>query len=207
MAAQKKTLRAAEQDRPDVRRAREQWRVRVARIDPRRFRFIDESGAKTNMVRTHGRCPRGQRLLASAPAGHWQTTTMVAAIGPEGIQAPFALDGAIDGESFVAYVEKVLVPTLKGGEIVVLDNLSSHKLPRVTELIEAAGAEVWYLPPYSPDFNPIEKMWSKVKQVLRSIAARNFDALVKAIRTALNKVSASDLIGWFSRCGYATAFV
>lgn len=187
-----------------MKEARQHWWVRVEDVDPRRFRFIDESGAKTNMVRTHGRCPKGQRLLSSAPAGHWKTTTMLAAVGLDGVQAPFALDGAIDGDSFVVYVEKLLVPTLQGGEIVVLDNLSSHKLPRVVELIEAAGAEVWYLPPYSPDLNPIEEMWSKIKGVLRSIAARTFDGLVDAIRIALDNVTVSDLSGWFTHSGYTT---
>jgi transposase len=205
--AQKKTLRAAEQDRPDVKQARDQWRADTERIDPRRLRFIDESGAKTNMVRMHGRCPKGQRLLSSAPAGHWNTTTMIAAIGLDGIHAPFALDGGIDGDAFLAYVEKVLLPTLQGGEIIVMDNLSSHKLPRVAELIQSAGAEVWYLPPYSPDFNPIENMWSKVKQILRSIAARTFDGLVDAIRSALDRVATSDLLGWFTHCGYTTCFM
>lgn len=127
---------------------------------------------------------------------------MIAAIGLDGVHAPFALDGAIDGDAFLVYVEKVLLPTLQGGEIVVLDNLSSHKIPRVVELIESAGAEVRYLPPYSPDFNPIEPLWSKVKQVLRSIAARTFEGLVDAIRTAFNQVSANDLFGWFRYCGY-----
>ena len=203
-AAQKKTLRAAEQDRPDVKQARDEWRADTDGIDPRRFRFIDESGAKTNMVRTRGRCPKGQRLLSSAPAGHWNTTTMIAAIGLDGVHAPFALDGGIDGDAFLIYVEKVLLPTLQVGQIVVLDNLSSHKLPRVAELIESAGAEVWYLPAYSPDFNPIENMWSKVKQVLRSIAARTFDGLVDAIRSALSRVATTDLLGWFNHCGYTT---
>jgi len=129
---------------------------------------------------------------------------MIAAIGLDGVHAPFALDGAIDGDAFLVYVEKVLLPTLQGGEIVVLDNLSSHKIPRVVELVESAGAEVRYLPPYSPDFNPIEPMWSKVKQVLRSIAARTFDGLVDAIRTAFDQVSTSDLLGWFMHCGYTT---
>lgn len=202
--AKKKTLRAAEQDRSDVKQARKQWRADTERIDPARFRFIDESGAKTNMVRSHGRCPKGQRLLSSAPAGHWKTTTMLAAIGLDGVDAPWALDGAIDGDAFMVYVEHVLVPTLQGGEIVVMDNLSSHKHPRVTELINAAGAEVWYLPPYSPDFNPIEEMWSKIKQILRSFAARTFDGLVKAIGAAFDQVTRDDLIGWFTHCGYAT---
>ena len=186
-----------------MKQARDQWRADTDGIDPGRFRFIDESGAKTNMIRTRGRCPKGRRLLSSAPAGHWNATTMIAAIGLDGVHAPFALDGGIDGDAFLIYVEKVL-PTLRGGEIVVLDNLSSHKLPRIAELIESAGAEVWYLPPYSPDFNPIENMWSKVKQVLRSIAARTFDGLVDAIRSALNRVAATDLLGWFNHCGYTT---
>ncbi len=203
-AAKKKTLRAAEQDRPAVKQAREQWRSRAEGIDPHRFRFIDESGAKTNMVRMHGRCPKGQRLLSSAPAGHWKTTTMLAAIGLDGVDAPWTLDGAIDADAFLVYVEHVLVPTFQGGEIVVLDNLSSHKHPRVAELINAAGAEVWYLPPYSPDFNPIEQMWSKIKQILRSLAARTFDGLVKAIGLALDQVTRDDLLGWFTHGGYTT---
>lgn len=122
----------------------------------------------------------------------------------DGVHAPFALDGAVDGDAFLIYVEKVLLPTLEGGEIVVMDNLSSHKLSPIAELIESVGAELWYLPPYSPDFNPIENMWSKVKQVLRSIAARSFDGLVEAIGIALDRVDTTDLLGWFTHCGYTT---
>ena len=156
------------------------------------------------MVRLYGRCQRGQRLLAKAPAGHWQTTTMLAAIGLDGVQAPFALEGAIDSEAFLIYVERVLLPTLHGGEIVVMDNLACHKHPRVRELIESVGAEVRYLPPYSPDFNPIEPMWSKMKQVLRSLAARTFEGLIQAIGIALKKITLLDLAGWFIHCGYTT---
>ena len=187
-----------------MKEARDQWRSGTRGIDPARFRFIDESGAKTNMVRLHGRCPQGQRLLSKAPAGHWQTTTMIAAVGLHGVAAPFALEGAVDAESFLVYVERVLLPTLHGGEIVVLDNLASHKHPRVRELIESVGAQVWYLPPYSPDFNPIEEMWSKIKQILRSLAARTFEGLIEAIATALKKVSLQDLLGWFTHAGYTT---
>jgi transposase len=187
-----------------VKEARDQWRSLTSETEPARFRFIDESGAKTNMVRLHGRCPQGQRLLAKAPAGHWQTTTMIAAVGLAGVQAPFALPGAVDGESFLIYVEQVLLPTLQGGEIVVLDNLACHKHPRVRERIESVGAEVWYLPPYSPDFNPIEEMGSKIKQVLRTLAARTFEGLIEAIGIAIHKVSLQDLAGWFGHCGYAT---
>lgn len=203
-AAKKKTLRAAEQDRPDVKQRRDEWLYRRDGIDPRRFRFIDESGAKTNMVRMHGRCPKSQRLLSSAPAGHWKTTTMLATISLDGVDAPWTLDGAIDADAFLVYIEYVLVPTLQGGEIVVLDNLSSHKHSRVAELINAAGAELWYLPPYSPDLNPIEQMWSKVKQILRSLAARTWNGLFKAIGTALAQVTTDDLLGWFTHSGYTT---
>lgn len=184
--------------------ARIVWRSRANGIDPARFRFIDESGAKTNMVRLYGRCPQGQRLLSKAPAGHWQTTTMMAAIGLDGVQAPFALEGAVDADAFGIYVEQVLLPTLHGGEIVVLDNLACHKHSRIRELIESVGAELWYLPPYSPDFNPIEEMWSKIKQILRSLAARTFEGLIYAIGIALAEVTKHDLIGWFTYCGYTT---
>lgn len=156
------------------------------------------------MVRLYGRCPPGERLLSQAPAGHWNTTTMIAAAGLEGVVAPFVLDGPVDAESFLVYVERVLVPALRGGEIVVLDNLSCHKDPRVRRLIESAGAELWHLPPYSPEFNPIEEMWSKIKQILRSLAARSFEALIGAIATALGKVSLEDLRGWFTHAGYTT---
>ncbi len=184
--------------------ARVQWRSRTQGVDPARFRFIDESGAKTNMVRLYGRCPVGDRLRSKAPAGHWNTTTLIAAAGLDGVAAPFALDGPVDAESFLLYVERVLVPTLRGGEIVVLDNLACHKHPRVQKLIESAGAEVWYLPPYSPDLSPIEEMWSKVKQILRSLAARTFEDLILAIAAALEQVSLQDLLGWFTHAGYAT---
>ena len=129
---------------------------------------------------------------------------MLAAIGLDGVQAPFALEGAIDGEAFLIYVEKVLLPTLHGGEIVVMDNLACHKHLRIRQLIESVGAEVWYLPPYSPDFNPIEPMWSKMKQVLRSLAARTFEGLIQAIGIALKKITLLDLAGWFTHCGYTT---
>lgn len=187
-----------------MKQRRDEWLSSRDGIDPRRFRFIDESGAKTNMVRAHGRCLRGQRLLSAAPAGHWKTTTMLAAISLDGVEAPWTLDGAIDTDAFLVYVEHVLVPTLAGGEIVVLDNLSSHKHPRVAELIHGAGAEVWYLPPYSPDLNPIEQMWSKVKQILRSLAARTCVGLFKAIGAALAQVTPEDLLGWFTHSGYTT---
>ena len=202
VAAKKKTLRAAEQDRPDVKQRRDECQSRRGEIDPCRFRFIDESGAKTNMVRTHGRCPKGERLLASAPAGHWKTTTMLAAIGLDGVEAPWTLDGAMDADAFLVYVEHVLVPTLGGGEIVVLDNLSSHKHPGVAALIESAGAEVWYLPPYSPDMNPIEMVFSKIKQSLRTLKRRTKEALWQSMQPVLDAVTPSDATNCCRHAGY-----
>ena len=173
-------------------------------LDPRRLVFIDESGAKTNMTRTRGRSQRGKRLKSFAPLGHWHTTTMISAIDLEGVRASMVLDGATDTEAFCAYIEQVLAPTLRGGEIVVMDNLRPHKHARVRQAIEAAGARLVYLPPYSPDFNPIEPMWSKVKQSLRSAAGRTFDALLAAINEALQSVTSTDCAGFFRGCGYAT---
>ena len=184
--------------------ARRLWREQMPELDVRRLVFIDESGAKTNLTRTRGRSERGRRLKSFAPLGHWHTTTMISAIDLAGVRASMVLDGATDTEAFCVYVERVLVPTLRQGEIVVMDNLQPHKHDRVRRAIEAAGATLVYLPPYSPDFNPIEPMWSKVKQSLRSAAARTFAALLDAIKAALASISATDCGGFFNGCGYAT---
>src|SRR5262245_50434123 len=154
--AQKKTAHASEQDRPDVVRRRQAWFDGQPDLEPERLVFIDETWAKTNMARTHGRAPRGERLRVGVPHGHWKTTTMVAALTLRGMIAPFVLSGPINREAFEAYVERVLVPELRPGDIVVMDNLSSHKGSRVRGLIQTAGAQLLFLPPYSPDFNPIE---------------------------------------------------
>jgi transposase len=166
--------------------------------------FLDESGAQTNMARLRGRCDKGARLVARQPHGHWKTTTMISAIRVDGPCAPFVVEGAVDAEVFRTYVARVLVPALREGDVVVMDNLQPHKASGVREMIEAAGARVLYLPPYSPDFNPIEAMWSKVKQRLRSIAARTVDALFDAVGVAIDTVTAADCLGFFRGCGYAT---
>jgi transposase len=166
--------------------------------------FIDESGAKTDMTRTRGRAPRGVRVVEPVPAGHWQTTTMIAAVRTTGPCAAAVVCGATDSDVFRAYVEHVLVPDLRPGDVVVLDNLTPHKATGVAEMIEAAGATLRYLPPYSPDFNPIENMWSKVKQFLRAAAARTRETLADAITAALGTVTAHDCRGFFRHCGYAT---
>jgi len=177
--------------------------VAQGRWDSARLVFIDEAGAKTNLTRLRGRCPKGQRLHDETPGGHWSTTTMISSIRSDGSTAAMTIEGATTGEVFRAYVEHILVPTLRPGDIVVLDNLSSHKDKRAVELIEQTGAEVRPLPPYSPDLNPIEKMWSKVKALLRSAKARTDAALLEAIGSALHQVTADDARGWFASCGYS----
>ena len=165
--------------------------------------FLDESGAKTNMTRTRGRAPRGVRVIEKVPHGHWAITTMISAVRTTGPCAAAVISGATDSDVFLAYVEHVLVPELTQGDVVILDNLQPHKAAGVKEMLEAAGAKLLYLPPYSPDFNPIENMWSKVKQHLRSAAARTFDALQEAVTSALTTITAEDCVGFFRHCGYA----
>jgi len=198
----KKELAPEEQNREDVKAQREEWAQNAPLLDARKLVFIDETGAKTNMTRRYGRAPVGKRVGDHAPAGHWNTTTLIAAVSESGPLAPLLLDGATDSEVFTAWVEQFLVPSLREGEIVVMDNLSSHKVKRVRELIESAGACLLYLPPYSPDLNPIEKMWSKVKALLRGAKARTQEALDKAVAQALAAVTQSDIQGWFRCCGY-----
>jgi transposase len=164
---------------------------------------LDESGAKTNLTRLCGRALKGQRAHASAPCGRWQTTTMISSIRLDGSTACMALEGTTDTESFRAYVGEVLVPTLRPGDIVVLDNLSPHKSNPTLALITNAGAQVLFLPAYSPDLNPIEKMWSKVKALLRGTEARTPADLITAIGQALAMVTAQDALGWFVSCGYS----
>jgi transposase len=155
------------------------------------------------MTRLRGRAPRGQRVHASSPYGHWHTTTMISSIRLDGTTACMTLEGATDTEAFRAYVREVLCPTLRPGDLVVMDNLSPHKSDQTLDLIAAAGAEVLFLPPYSPDLNPIEKMWSKVKALLRSAEARTPTDLVAAIGSALARVTPNDALGWFASCGYS----
>jgi transposase len=167
-----------------------------------RLVFIDETWATTNMTRRYGRVARGKRLVAAVPHGHWKTTTFIGALGANGLTAPAVIDGAINGEVFLAYVCQVLVPTLEPGQIVVMDNLSSHKVTGVREAIEAAGAELRYLPPYSPDLNPIEQLFAKFKALLRSIAARSVEALWTAIGTLSVAFSAPECRNYFHHSGY-----
>ena len=156
------------------------------------------------MTRPRGRAPRGARLVAKVPHGHWKTTTFVAALRLEGLTAPTVIDGAINGDLFLAYVRQQLAPTLKVGDVVVMDNLASHKVAGVREAIEAAGAQALYLPPYSPDLNPIELAFSKLKWLVRSAEARDVETLWKLLGKLADRLRPSDCRGWFRKCGYAT---
>jgi transposase len=169
-----------------------------------RVLFLDETGAVTNLVLSHGRSLEGSRCLAYAPSGHWKFMTAVAAIRLRGMAAAATMACPMDGELFQTYLRDALVPTLRRGDVVVMDNLASHKHPRVREVIESSGAALLYLPPYSPDFNPIEMIWSKVKRLLRSAAARTIDALHEAFGEAMAAVTPTDIAGCFRHCGYAT---
>jgi transposase len=174
-------LFAAEQDRPDVARRRLRWKKHQGRIDPSRLVFIDETWAKTNMTRTRGWRHRGKRLVAKVPHGRWKTLTFIAALRAGKITAPFVLDGPINGDAFLAYVEQVLVPPLKRGDIVVMDNLGSHKNRAIRAAIRAAGAKLIFLPPYSPDLNPVEQVFAKLKTLLRKAEERTIEGVWKRI--------------------------
>jgi transposase len=166
--------------------------------------FIDETWAKTNMTRTHGRAPRGERLISKVPHGHWRTLTFLAALRVDRIEAPCVIDGPINGESFLAYVEQILVPTLKPGDIVVIDNLGSHKGRAVRKAIRAAGAKLFFLPPYSPDLNPIEQVFAKLKTLLRKAAERSVEATWKRIGTLLECFTPAECANYFAHAGYAS---
>jgi transposase len=196
----KKTRHADERDRPDVQRKRRRFRRDVKAIDPERLVFVDETGVTTAMTPAYGRAPRGERVVASAPAS-WESVTLTAALRLDGARAPLAFPGATNETAFQAYVEGVLVPALREGDVVVFDNLTAHLKPAVAEAIDRAGARVLPLPPYSPDYTPIEEMFSKVKEFLRRVAARTKGALYDAIGEALSQVTAQDILGWFQHAG------
>jgi len=201
-AAEKKSLYAQEQDSEQNQIRRQAWREALNGIDARRLLFLDESGVTTEMTRRYGRAFGGQRVREANPAGHWKTLTLLGAMSVEGLVATMAVEAPTDREVFLAYLEQVLCPQLQPGNVVVMDNLSSHKVAGVRELIEATGAELLYLPPYSPDLNPIEQCWSKLKQALRSAKARSVDALQQAVSEAIPTISPNNAQAWFRHCGY-----
>jgi len=187
-----------------VARQRTAWRDAQSTFDVTKLVFIDETWVKTNMVRPRGRAPRGQRLVDKTAHGHWRTSTFLAGLRHDGVIAPGVFDGAINGALFLAWVEQVLVPTLRPGDIVVMDNLGSHKVAGVRAAIEATGAELRYLPPYSPDLNPIEQVFAKLKARLRKAAARTREALTAAIVAAIDAVSQQERLNFFVAAGYGS---
>ena len=195
-------LRASEQLRPDVALKRDLWRVQQAGLDPQKLVFLDETWVKTNMTRPRGRSLCGTRLVAHAPHGHWKTTTFLAALRVGGLTAPLVVDGAINGEIFRGYIEQQLAPTLRPGDIVIMDNLNVHKVAGVREAIEKVQAQVLYLPPYSPDFNPIEQVFAKFKWLLRTAAERTLDGLWRRCGQALDHFSETECRNYFRHCGY-----
>ena len=172
-------------------------------IPGERWVFLDKSGVTTDLLRRYGRSPRGQRLVDHAPFGHWQTYTILAALRHDGLTAPAVFDGPIDQPNFVAFVEQVLVPTLRPGGIVVLDNLSVHKHPAARAAIEQAGAALWFLPPYSPDFNPIELVFAKLKAVFRAARPRTFDQVCELLVRVLGLVTTAECANYLRHCGYS----
>ena len=194
---------AGERDRPDVARRRAQWIKYQDRVDPARLVFIDETWTRTNMAPLRGWALRGSRLIAKVPAGRWKTMTFLAALRLDRIEAPWLLEGPIDGESFTSYVEKVLLPTLRQGDIVILDNLGSHRGKKVRTLIRSAGAKLLFLPKYSPDLNPIEQVFAKLKHLLRRAAARTVETICAAIGELLGAFSKDECANYFKNSGYA----
>lgn len=195
---------ASEQSRPDVAAKRLRWREGQASLDPQRLIFIDETGCATNMARLRGRALRGKRLPGRTPHGHWKITTFTAGLRSTGLTAPLVLDGPMNGACFMAYVNQILVPVLKAGDIVVMDNLSAHKSEDIRTAIEAVGAELRYLPPYSPDLNPIEQAFSKLKAHLRKHKERSVDSLWNRIASLLDAFTPQECQNFFRHAGYAS---
>jgi transposase len=202
-AAQKKSLHASERDTERAQQARARYWQRIASLDPRRLKFIDESGVNLAMTRLYGRAPRGERVVGAVPQNYGQNVTMLGALGVHGIQAVMTVEGATDTEVFRAYVQQVLGPSLAPGDVVVLDNLGVHKAVGIQQMLARRRARLLYLPPYSPDLSPIEPCWGKVKVSLRKAKARTREALDVAITQALALITATDARSWFTHCGYA----
>ena len=203
-SASKKSVAAGERNRPDVARRRTQWTKYQDRIEPERLVFIDETWTRTDMAPLRGWAPRGERLTAKVPHGRWKTMTFLAALRHDRIDAPWFIEGPIDGASFRVYVEKVLLPTLRPGDVVIMDNLGSHKSKAVRQLIRSVGAKLFFLPKYSPDLNPIEQVFAKLKHLLRKAAARTVEAVCAAIGEALNAFSPDECANYLAHAGYRT---
>ena len=203
LAIQKKSSRAIEQDRPDVKRQRRDWRESQESIDPQRLVFLDETGLKTDLTRLRGWALGGNRLVEAVPGGKWETSTLIQAVALDGTRAAMVLDGPINATCFAGFCDWLLAPALHPGDLVVMDNLSSHRSAMAIEAIESVGARVVYLPPYSPDLNPIEMIFSKVKQLFRALKPRTFRQIVEQAKQVLTQVTLDDLESVFFHCGYA----
>jgi transposase len=201
----KKTLFALEQARADVARRRQRWKVWQGNLDPARLVFIDETWIKTNMAPLRGWGPKGKRLRGFAPYGHWRTLTFLGALRLDRLTAPCVFDGPINGQSFRAYVEQQLVPTLKPGDIVIMDNLGSHKAKAVRNAIQAAGARLWFLPPYSPDLNPIEQAFAKIKHWMRAAQKRTIPDTWRHMGSLVDTITPSECANYLANAGYASA--
>jgi transposase len=202
LSLKKKVLHASEQDRPDVQAKRRQWRRRSRRLSTKRLIFIDQTGVSTRMHRDHGRSPVGERVIGAIPEMNYQSSTLMGALRLNGEFESMIYDGGTDIPTVLTFVESTLAPTLKPGDIVVWDNLRAHRSPAVIHAIERTGADVYNLPPYSPDLNPIEQLWSKVKNLLRGVAARTQDALLEGLNKVIQQVTPRDVQHWFEHCGY-----
>lgn len=200
--AKKKSLRAKELQDPAVAAERDAWRAKVAGLDPRRLIFLDESHARTDLTRLYGRAARGERVVGYVPQRHWQATTMLGVLRHDGTTAVMTYEGGTDLAVMQTFIGWQLGPLVRPGDIVVMDRLAAHRSPTTVAAIEALGAEVWLLPPYSPDFNPIEKLWSKVKAFLRKTLGEAKETLDELIGQAFATITASDADHWFAHCGY-----
>lgn len=196
-STEKKSLHATERDTEANQKQRAEFLTTIRAISPEKLIYLDESGVTTSMTRLYGRAPGGQRIHEGTPGGHWKILTILGAMSLRGMIATMTIEEATDADIFLAYVEQVLCPALKPGDVVVMDNLSSHKVGGVRKLIEKAGARLLYLPPYSPDLNPIEKAWAKLKQLLRSAKARTKEALDQAISELLPQITPDNAAAWF----------
>ena len=182
---------------------RTEFRARAANWLVNRLKWLDETGSQLNLTRDYGRALPGQRVVEGVPSAYGSNYTLLGVLGLQGIEAPWLIEGALNGELFKLYVAKVLAPTLRPGDILLMDNLPTHKVAGMADLIEARGARLEYLPPYSPDYNPIERCWSKIKTYLRKAKARSYRALVRAVKEALAKITEVDIRAWFEFCGFA----
>lgn len=203
LSRKKKVIHASEQDRPDVQQKRHDWTEKTRDIPPNRMIFVDQTGVSTQMYRPYGRAPIGQRVTGAVPENHYQTSTLMGALHYDGQMESIVYQGGTDVAAMLAFIEAQLVPVLKPGDIVIWDNLPTHHTAAVVNAIERTGAQVWNLPPYSPEFNPIEYLWSKVKSVLRALSARTPEALLDSLQKAFSMITTQNVHSWFKHAGYA----